>query len=484
MQYDLLKAYYKSNSLVKQQIDSYNKFVDIGMQRIIDRIGMIQTNVEGFELKLGKIRVEQPRHYEVRGGYKSILPIETRLRNLTYASPVFLEIIPIFNGVERPVYSDVFIGEIPVMAKSKLCYLSNMGEDELIENGEDPGDPGGYFIINGSERVLVSVEDLVPNKIMVTKERTGTVSKVFSTRQGFRARCVVNRNKDGILTVEFPSAPPGIPLISVLRVLGLKTNSKILESFEDKLVVQNDILLNLELEKSKNQEEAKEMLSKKLSPGQPREFRLSRMENLLDNYLLPHVSTDPEKRLEKAAYLIRMATRGIKVSYGKRAPDDKDHYANKRVKLAGDLMEELFRYAFQFLVKDLVYQSSRADARGRRLQVHTLVRQDAMADRIRYAMATGNWIGGHTGVSQLLDRVSYLSTLSHLRRVISPLSKKHPHFKARDLHGTHWGKLCPNETPEGPSCSLVKNLSILAEASTELDDEELLKTLRMFGIKE
>ncbi|HLC69231.1 MAG TPA: hypothetical protein VJH24_05300, partial [Candidatus Bilamarchaeaceae archaeon] len=206
--------------------------------------------------------------------------------------------------------------------------------------------------------------------------------------------------------------------------------------------------------------------------------------NMIDNYLLPHVGTGKSDRAEKARFLVQMAERTVRVAYGHMAPDDKDHYANKRVKLAGDLMEELFRYAFQFLIKDLIYQASRADARGRRLQVHTLVRQDALADRIRYAMATGNWIAGQTGVSQLLDRVSYLSTLSHLRRIISPLSKKHPHFKARDLHGTHLHRLCPNETPEGPSCSLVKNLSIMAEVSTGVDEAELSPLLKAFDIKE
>jgi DNA-directed RNA polymerase beta subunit len=98
-------------------------------------------------------------------------------------------------------------------------------------------------------------------------------------------------------------------------------------------------------------------------------------------------------------------------------------------------------------------------------------------------MATGNWIAGQTGISQLLDRVSYVSTVSHLRRIISPLSKKHPHFKARDLHGTHLARLCPNETPEGPSCSLVKNLAILAEVSIGTNDEEVLKILRAFDVK-
>jgi len=131
----------------------------------------------------------------------------------------------------------------------------------------------------------------------------------------------------------------------------------------------------------------------------------------------------------------------------------------------------------------MVYQASRAEARGRRLVVQNLVRPDAFTDRIRYAMATGNWIAGQTGVSQLLDRLSFLSSMSHLRRVISPLSKRHPHFKARDLHGTHWGKLCPNESPEGPSCGLVKNLALLANITVGEEEESVETTLRSLGVK-
>ena len=479
----LMESYFRVNTLVNQQLQSYNKFVEGGIQQVIDRIGKITTNVEGFELKLGKVRIEQPRYYEVKGGYRQILPNECRLRNLSYSAPIFLEIIPVFNGVERPVYSDVFIGELPVMLKSKLCYLFNQRREELMENGEDPEDPGGYFIINGSERVLTSIEDLVPNKLMVTKERGGIVSKIFSTYYGFRARCVVERNNDGIYTVEFPSTPSGISLVQLLRVLGVERDSEIMSTFSPERRMKNDVVLNLENEQSRNKEEAVDALSRKLSPGQPPEFRLSRMENLLDNYMLPHLGVSPSARQDKAKYLVKMAERATRVAYHEVTPDDKDHYANKRVKLAGDLMEELFRYAFQFLIKDLVYQASRADARGRRLQVHTLIRQDAMGDRIKYAMATGNWVAGQTGVSQLLDRVSYLSTISHLRRIISPLSKKHPHFKARDLHGTHIGKLCPNETPEGPSCSLVKNLAVMAEVSIGVDESEIERVLKSYDVK-
>jgi len=480
----LLDSYFKTNSLVKQQLDSYNRFVDEGMQAVVDRVGKIETNVEGFELRLGKIRVEPPRFYEVKGGYRQITPTEARLRNITYAAPVFLDIVPLFNGIERPTYSDVFIGEIPVMAKSKLCYLSHMTEDELVEAGEDPEDPGGYFIINGSERVLVGIEDLVPNKIMTTVETTGTVAKVFSTRHGFRARCVVTRNKDGVLKLEFPATPPDISLIQILRILGLETDEQIKAAFSNDRIIQNDILLNLEHEPCKSREEALQTLSKRISPGQPEEFRLSRLDNLIETYLLPHLGVTKEDRSKKSYYLIRMAQRAIRVANKKLKADDKDHYANKRVKLAGNLMDELFRYAFQFLTKDIVYQASRADARGRKLQVHTLVRQDTLVDRIRYAMATGNWIAGQTGVSQLLDRTSNLASMSHLRRVISPLSKKHPHFKARDLHGTHWGKLCPSETPEGPSCSLVKNLAILAQVTKGTSEDEVKELLDKFGLEQ
>ncbi len=479
----LLDSYFRTNSLVKQQLDSYNRFVDVGMQTVVNRVKKIETNVEGFELQIGKIRVEPPRFYEVKGGYKQITPSEARLRNITYAAPLFLDVVPLFNGIERPTYSDVFIGEIPVMVKSKLCYLSHMTDDELVEAGEDPEDPGGYFIINGSERVLVGIEDLVPNKIMTTAETTGTVAKVFSTRYGFRARCVVTRTKDGVLKLEFPATPPDISFIQILRILGLEKDEDILKAFSDDLIIQNDILLNLENEACKTREEALQTLSKRISPGQPEEFRLSRLDNLMETYLLPHLGVDKDARSKKSYYLIRMAQRAIRVANKKLKPDDKDHYANKRVKLAGNLMDELFRYAFQFLTKDIVYQASRADARGRKLQVHTLVRQDTLVDRIRYAMATGNWIAGQTGVSQLLDRTSNLATMSHLRRVISPLSKKHPHFKARDLHGTHWGKLCPSETPEGPSCSLVKNLAILAQVTKGTPEDEVKDLLNKFGIE-
>ena len=231
-------------------------------------------------------------------------------------------------------------------------------------------------------------------------------------------------------------------------------------------------------------EDAVDYLSKRIAPGQPLEHRLNRMWYALDNYLLPHLGMGEKDRLKKAKYLMWMAERTTLVAHRKLLQDDKDHYRNKRIKLAGDLMEDLFRYAFNFLVKDIVYQASRAAARGRKLQVQTLVRQDALEDRITYSMATGNWISGQTGVSQLLERSSFLGSISQRRRIVSPLSKSHPHFLARDLHGTQYGKICPSETPEGPGTSLVKNLALFGEISIGEDEKAVEEKIKPLGIEE
>jgi DNA-directed RNA polymerase beta subunit len=485
MKWDLVDEYFRDNKLVLQHLDSYNKFVESGIQNIINSIGAIEPNVENYKLKFGAVRLDKPAIVEADGSRRQILPAEARLRNLTYAAPVFLEFIQIIGGVERRYPQEVFIGELPVMLKSKLCHLDNMTDDELIEAGEDPNDPGGYFVINGSERVLVSIEDLAPNRIMVSKEKDGALvtSKVFSTRFGFRARCVVERTTNGELRVVFPAAPKDLNLITVLRALGLHPNQTILNSFASELEVQNDLLLNMEIDQTTNTQNALEAIGKKAAVGQAKVYQLKRAEILLDNYLLPHIGVDPNLRLAKAYYLCKMTEKAIDVAYDKTVSDDKDHYANKRIKLAGNLMEELFRYAFQFLIKDIAYQVERASARGRKLVIQTLVRPDALTERIRYSMATGNWIAGQTGVSQLLDRTNYLSTVSHLRRIISPLSRRHPHFKARDLHGTHWGKLCPNESTEGPSCALVKNMALLCDISTGDNEGNMENILKKMNVK-
>jgi len=480
---DILELYLRENKLVKQHLDSYNRFLEVGMQEIVDSVKMIEPNIPGYKLALGRITVEKPIVVESDSATRSILPMEARLRNLTYSGRIYLELTPVINDIERKT-CQAFVGELPIMVRSSGCYTDKMSRGELIKAGEDPNDPGGYFIVNGTERALVGIEDLAANRIMVTKEKDGTVvtAKIFSTRAGFRSRCALNRNLDGMFTIEFPAAPSRLTFALLLRALGVKKGTET-KLFADERHVVNDALLNFEECLHDTEEAAFEEIGKMAVPGQPKEFRDKRVEMLLDTYLLPHLGTDRTVRHIKARFVAHMAERATLVANNKYPADDKDHYANKRIKLCGRLIEELFRYSFQFLTRDIVYQAERAAARGRRLQdVQTFVRPDTFSERIRYAMATGNWIAGQTGVCQLLDRASFLATLSHMRRVSSPLSRVHPHFEARDLHGTQFGRICPNETPEGASCSLVKNMALTNEIAIGIKEKDVENLLKRLGV--
>ncbi len=222
---------------------------------------------------------------------------------------------------------------------------------------------------------------------------------------------------------------------------------------------------------------ALDFIGKRVAVGQTKEYRLARAEKVLDRYLLPHIGTEEKHRLQKAYYLGQMVERLLELVLYKRQADDKDHYANKRLKLSGDLLMSLFRVALYSLTRDIKYQLERTAVRGRKPNIRTAVRADVITQRLKHALATGNWVGGKAGVSQLLDRTNYISSLSHLRRVVSPLSRSQPHFEARDLHCTHWGKICPNETPEGPNCGLVKNIAMMAYISVGTDEESVERAL-------
>jgi DNA-directed RNA polymerase subunit B len=151
-------------------------------------------------------------------------------------------------------------------------------------------------------------------------------------------------------------------------------------------------------------------------------------------------------------------------------------------------MEDLFRTSFSSLMKDLKYQLERNWGRKKsELNISSSIRPDLLTHKLLHALATGNWVGGRAGVSQLLDRTSNMSAMSHLRRVTSSLTRSQPHFEARDLHPTQWGRLCPSETPEGQNCGLVKNAALIIDVSEghpESDVKWTLKELNLGSVKE
>ncbi len=480
-----LEAFFREKGLVRQHLDSYNDFIENRLQIIIDEMEKIDLDVGGFNVKFGKVKVGKPSIREADGSRPGILPNSARLRNLTYSAPVLLEMSKMRGGKEEEP-EVVYIGELPVMLKSKICNLFGLSDDELIDAGEDPLDPGGYFIVNGSERVIVTQEDLASNRILVERDHRAMteVAKVFSSRRGFRAVGVVERKKDGLIRVSIPAIPGHIPFVVLLRALGLVSDREIVDAVSDDPAIIKEFFDNLqESMEVKTRREALDLIGRRVAIGQTREYRLRRAQEVLDRYLLPHIGSAKGDRVLKAYFLGRMAERTIELAMGRRDVDDKDHYSSKRLKLAGDLLENVFRLAFINLTRDIKYQLERAHSRGRDPNLSTAARADVLTERIRHALATGNWPGGRTGVSQLLDRTNYIGTLSHLRRVVSPLSRSQPHFEARDLHPTHWGRICPCETPEGPNCGLVKNLAISAIISTGAEADKIDRTLYSLGVK-
>ncbi|WP_137283927.1 DNA-directed RNA polymerase subunit B'' [Halorussus salinisoli] len=486
------REYFSKERLAEHHYRSFNSFLTRGMQEVVNEKGTIDTDIgdkedeEPVHVELGDVRIVTPRVREADGSEELLYPQEARLRNITYAAPVFME-MSIVKGEgedERVVdATETKVGRMPIMVGSEKCNIAGFSDEELIEIGEDPADPGGYFIVNGSERVLMTSEDLAPNKILAEYDtKYGDeiqVAKTFSQRRGYRALVLAERTRDGLLEVSFPSVSGSVNFVTLVRALGLESDEEIVHRVSDDPEIVKFMLENLEEADVQTEEEAIEKLGKRVASGQGKNYQLKRANYVIDRYLLPHLHEEgveeEDVRINKAYYLCRMAEACFELALDRREPDDKDHYANKRLKVSGDLMKDLFRTALNKLARDVKYQLERANMRNRQLSVNTVVRSDVLTERLEHPIATGNWVGGRSGVSQLVDRTDFMGVLSHLRRLRSPLSRSQPHFEARDLHATQWGRICPSETPEGPNCGLVKNFAQAMELSQNIDDEQGLK---------
>tara|TARA_B100000614_G_scaffold56881_1_gene49951 strand:- start:3626 stop:7303 length:3678 start_codon:yes stop_codon:yes gene_type:complete len=522
---EIIESYFRERSLVNHQLASYNdcipsvdsqssrfeeivRTIRIGTEDTVDddEGGLIKLDVldHDIQVRMKNMTLGPPTIREANGSEHPSLPLECRLRKLTYMSPIYLDFTIHRDDLPQPIVEEkVQIGSVPIMVRSRRCNLNpahidanrnlspNQSEEDkehyhrLLEGkGEDPHDPGGYFIINGTERVLISMEDLAPNRVTVEMNkryaRKTEVAKIFSQKDGVRKPLTVEKRKDGMLMVKISSAgTTAIPVVLLMRALGIDNDQEIFQAIAGPTETFKFIVANLNEVKDneeynvENQEEAMQWLEKKFAAGQQKEYREQRIQNLLDKELLPHLGNTDDNRKKKAIFLGRIVRQVLEMAINNKEPNDKDHYANKRVRLAGDLIEDLFRVSLQQLARDLKYQLERHHNRKRDLKITSCLRPDVLTSKVMHALATGNWVGGRSGVSQLLDRTSFLAALSHMRRVTSPLVRSQPHFEARDLHPTQWGRLCPNETPEGQNCGLVKNAAQMVDISEAVSEEEV-----------
>ena len=245
----LVKTFLKEHSLIESNIVSYNNFINHKMQEIIDELNESLPK-EDIEVKLGKVKVGKPNIIEADGSTQLINPTEAKIRKLTYSAPINIEItIKQAGQIES---HDVEIGRIPVIVKSDVCNLSGKTQEELIKEYMDPLDPGGYFIINGNERVIVMTEDLAENQPFIEKSKAKKelMLRLFSKRGSYRIPISITDTNEGIIEVSF-SRFRNIPIIIILKALGLTKESDIAKYIgkeNDSLIVNLYEFTNLRTE--------------------------------------------------------------------------------------------------------------------------------------------------------------------------------------------------------------------------------------------
>ena len=521
----VIRAYFKQHGLVSQQIGSFNQFVGKNIQEIIDENKTILIEPDKnyskrdpdeettYELNFIQSRIAaNPQFSEVNSGQdKKIFPNDARVRNLDYLSDLSLDAVwkekRRNERINETHYHNLNIGKIPIMVRSKYCSLNGKTDAERIAVKECEFDQGGYFIIKGGEKVIVAQERMATNFVYVfnKKEQSGYSwqAEVRSNLDGSNRPPVLfavkiskknthlKNNLGGLITARIPYVKADIPIVILFRALGLESDKDIMDYI---VFDENDNsfkeLLRPSLEYSseyRGKNECLEFIGNKATRGEDSkiEERIRRAEEILRNNMLSHVSIERGNENKKAYFIGYMIYRLGNCSLGRAYGDDRDHYGKKRLDMSGVLLSGIFRQLFRRFTKktETNLKDQIKHSKTGKIDLELAFDKTIITGGMKYALATGNWgqnkVGQvqKTGVAQVLQRLTFMSSLSHLRRLNTPLEKTGKITKPRQLHNTHWGMLCPAETPEGQACGLVKNLSLMTFVSVGSPAKMIQETL-------
>ena len=546
--FKVINAFFDQKGLVSMQIESFNEFMRSTMQDLVNEQGQVTLDqmvpqeesdpipivVKRHRVSFGRVMLSSPTVTEGDGITADLLPNEARLRGLTYSIPVYLKMTrTTFVAKERPwgetgekgaidettgqelfwqqdlddgePEQDIFLGKVPIMLKSSTCHLLNKqlikSERDLHAWGECPYDQGGYFIINGSEKVLIAQERSAGNIVQVFQKalpspftHLAEIRSVLDRGNRMMSQCTVKlyRQTEGMdqtkiqnpIRVQLPYVKSDVPLVIVFRALDIVSDADILEKicFDQKDKEMVDLLMGSlqEGQPIQNGEIARDWIARRgQNPNQRAYERQKHATDILQKEFLPHVGQDPSSISRKAFFLGYMVNRLLKCALGRTEPDDRDHLGKKRLDLAGPLMSNLFRVQFQKVCKDFFrYMQKRVES-GEPISMKVGLKSNIITNGLKYSLATGNWGDqkkldkAKAGVSQVLARYTFASTLSHLRRTNAPMGREGKMAKPRQLHNTHWGYVCPAETPEGQACGLVKNLALMSMVTNSCDTKPL-----------
>ena len=522
----VISAYFSQHGLVSQQIGSFNQFVGNNIKEIVDENKVLKIEMDPsykrnaepiiYELNFGDVKIAaNPQILESNEKInKQLFPNEARVRNLDYLSDLSVEA---FLKEKKGEDSDERIlgkkqtypiGKIPIMIRSKYCSLNNKTDIQRIELRECEFDQGGYFIIGGGEKVIVAQERMATNFVYVfnKKEQSGFSwqAEVRSSLDGSNRPPVqfavkiakknthMQNDLGGLITARIPYIKSDIDIVILFRALGLESDKDIIDYivFDESDNSFKELLRpSIELFSSdyKDKDECLEYLGNRATKGtaDSREKRIKRAEEILRKDMLSHVSIERGAESKKAFFIGYMIYRLGNCALGRAFGDDRDHYGKKRLDMSGVLLTGIFRQYFRNFLKSVesnIKDKLKNDKTGR-INLEDVFDTNIITNGMKYALATGNWgknrvgVVLKTGVAQVLQRLTFMSSLSHLRRLNTPLEKTGKITKPRQLHNTHWGMLCPAETPEGQACGLVKNLSLMAFVSVGTPSKLIQKDL-------
>ena len=525
--------------LVRHQVESYNNLVTCQIPRTIAMFNPVRVRSEHdyvpeadayrleIDIAFSNFGVHQPQIHENNGATQLMLPQEARLRNFTYAAMMTVDMnvkytiragdaLDSEQVIHRTLHG-VQIGKLPIMLRSQICVLSQYKHMPPSATGECAMDPGGYFIINGSEKTCLGQERAAENQIQCFKPKKGPgrwgwqaeiksvpANKCISPKQVTIYRSAKDCGRGFPLYIQLPRIKAPVPLFVVFRALGIISDKAICEMVvSDVAAAPGTEAAQLLTELEASAYEASEWMTQEAAIDHITSLALYTPINVdketgarrkrafttdvLAKDLFPHCYT-PE---EKMRFLGHMAQELLRASQGRRPPDDRDAYSNKRIDLTGMLLNNLFRNYFNKLIKDMQKQTAREINNGswratedyasiiNATNLYKIVKASTLENGLKRALATGDFGIKHAsttskvGVAQVLNRLTYIASLSHLRRINTPIDKSGKLVPPRKLHSTSWGYMCPAETPEGGSVGVVKNLSYMCHVTIPASSDAL-----------
>lgn len=496
--FQLVPEFLKVRGLVKQHLDSFNFFVRTQIKRIIQANNLITASKDpSIYLRYKDVRIGEPS-VVIDSIVELMNPHKCRLSDATYSAPIYVSIEYVTGSNEKMLVQtkkDFVIGSMPIMLRSCCCVLHGKDEEELARYGECPLDPGGYFIIKGTEKVILMQEQLSKNRIIIDTDKKGCVqASVTSSTEITKSKTVIKMEKEKIYLCvnQFTSK---VPIMIVLKAMGMESDQEVVQMIGRDPRYSELLLPSIEdcvKEAVHTRNQALEFLEQKVKKFQfPSQDKEGCALNIIRDTFLANVPVHENNFRPKCMYVAVMLRRMMEAILNKDTMDDKDYVGNKRLELSGQLLALLFEDLFKTMNDNARKEIDKIldkPSRSSRFDISQHIGKNSITFGLERTLSTGNWDVKRfrmqrKGMTQVVARLSYIGTLGHMTRISPQFEKSRKVSGPRALQPSQWGMLCPCDTPEGEACGLVKNLALMTHVTTDENEGPLISLCYALGVE-